>query len=398
MNAQFQAKQTSSSRIHCLDGLRGIAITAVILFHAFARWPNLYAYGDKFVNNAVLNTQLAGVNLFFIISGFVILMTLRKCKSFFDFLIRRWLRLFPAMLICSLLVLFSSGLFPERPAGQARFWDLLPGLTFLGDGLVVHHLWDLFSQFTYVVPNSIEGAFWSLYVEVKFYIIFGAAYFLFGELAGICLIFGLFIVGMEKFLFVRIENGGRLAHALGLERLSTGWPHDLFSLIDKVADLFIFKSYGFFGTGALLFLYYDSGKQIYFIFALIIGLLSAVTLTDTTTANVVFVLLICIAVHSDALRELLANRALVFVGFVSYPLYLIHENMMVAMIVKIGSAFPNMPALIIPILPICVVVILAWLIATFLEPTTKRLLQLFLRPSHASNIAKNDAVPVVAGE
>jgi len=195
-----------------------------------------------------------------------------------------------------------------------------------------------------------------------------------------------------------MENGGRLAHALGLERLSAGWPHDLLSLIDKGADLLALKSYGFFSAGTFLFLYYDSGRRIYFILALIAGLLSAIALNDTKTANVVFVLLICIAIQNDAVRVLLANRALVFIGFVSYPLYLVHENMMVAMIVKIGRTFPNMPAVIIPILPICVVLILAWLIATFLEPTTKRLLQSSVRPSHILKIAKDDAVPVIAHE
>jgi peptidoglycan/LPS O-acetylase OafA/YrhL len=56
------------------------------------------------------------------------------------------------------------------------------------------------------------------------------------------------------------------------------------------------------------------------------------------------------------------------VGFISYPLYLIHENMMVAMIVKIGRIFPNMFAILIPILPILFVVGGAWIIARHLEP------------------------------
>jgi peptidoglycan/LPS O-acetylase OafA/YrhL len=71
---------------------------------------------------------------------------------------------------------------------------------------------------------------------------------------------------------------------------------------------------------------------------------------------------------------LLGNKALVFIGFISYPLYLIHENMMVEMIVKVGWAFPGMPAILIPALPICVVISLAWVIAKYMEPATKAFL------------------------
>ncbi|MBV8474028.1 MAG: acyltransferase, partial [Hyphomicrobiales bacterium] len=156
-----------------LDGLRGIAIALVLLFHAYARWPNLYAYGDEFVGYKWLNTGSAGVHLFFVISGFVILMSLEKAETFTSFLYRRWIRLFPAMLVCTILIVSTAPLFANRPNGDIGHFDWLPGLTLIGD-----EAWR-----SLLGPNvkDIEGAFWSLYVEVYFYVIFGLSFFLVGR-------------------------------------------------------------------------------------------------------------------------------------------------------------------------------------------------------------------------
>ena len=63
-------------RLAYLDGMRGVAILLVLLFHAFARWPDLVPYGDQYQSVPLFRVGFIGVNLFFIISGFVILMTL----------------------------------------------------------------------------------------------------------------------------------------------------------------------------------------------------------------------------------------------------------------------------------------------------------------------------------
>ena len=220
MDPVSPSHQSQQTRIEFIDGLRGVAIIVVILYHAFVRWPELYIYGNRFVGNPVFDTKIAGVNLFFIISGFVILMTLRKCRGFLDFITRRWYRLFPAMLVCSILVLATSGLFPERPSGAIGFFDLLPGLTFSGDGAGTHHLWDPLAGYMGVDITSVEGAFWSLYVEARFYIVFGATYFLLGEYVSIGIVFFLFILSVlssERLLnlhFGPSDVGGHLLSSL----------------------------------------------------------------------------------------------------------------------------------------------------------------------------------------
>ena len=97
-------------RISYLDGHRGIAILLVLLYHAFSRWTELVPYGNDFADFPLFRFGYLGVELFFLISGFVILMTLEKFNSFTEFMYHRWLRLFPAMLICSLFVFFTAAL------------------------------------------------------------------------------------------------------------------------------------------------------------------------------------------------------------------------------------------------------------------------------------------------
>jgi peptidoglycan/LPS O-acetylase OafA/YrhL len=54
-------------------------------------------------------------------------------------------------------------------------------------------------------------------------------------------------------------------------------------------------------------------------------------------------------------------------GFVSYPLYLLHENMMVSLIVKTNLILPQIPSILLPAIPIMFVVGVAWLVAKFID-------------------------------
>ena len=89
-------------RIDYLDAIRGIAVWLVVLYHAYARYEH-FPYGFEYASFPFLKYGYLGVELFFLISGFVILMTLERSRSFINFLYKRWLRLFPAMAIVTLL-------------------------------------------------------------------------------------------------------------------------------------------------------------------------------------------------------------------------------------------------------------------------------------------------------
>ena len=69
------------TRVSHLDGLRGLAILLVIGFHAYARWGNTLPYGTTFANVPLFSIGSRGVQLFFLISGFVIFWTLDKTSA-----------------------------------------------------------------------------------------------------------------------------------------------------------------------------------------------------------------------------------------------------------------------------------------------------------------------------
>lgn len=51
-------------RVEYLDGLRGLAIIMVLLFHSFARWGEIVPYGEKFSAFILFEDGNLGVQLF----------------------------------------------------------------------------------------------------------------------------------------------------------------------------------------------------------------------------------------------------------------------------------------------------------------------------------------------
>ena len=151
-------------RLHALDGLRGIAILTVAMYHYYVHFSaaGLYAWGRQLDFASLHHYSYYAVYLFFMISGFVIFMTLEKCRDMGEFIFRRWVRLFPAMLFASILILCISRNIPHYPFAQ-KILDALPGLTFTD-----HWIW---SRLLHQKVESLDSVFWTLYVEVQFYIL-----------------------------------------------------------------------------------------------------------------------------------------------------------------------------------------------------------------------------------
>lgn len=142
-------------RLKELDLLRFLAAVAVVFFHYAFRG---YAKGDMSVMPYPLLAEPAkygylGVELFFMISGFVILMTAssNNLKAFF---ISRVVRICPAFWVCCTLT-FLITLAIGQPRFTADVYQYLINLTFLSDLMGV---------------PPIDGVYWSLFVEIKFYL------------------------------------------------------------------------------------------------------------------------------------------------------------------------------------------------------------------------------------
>ena len=140
-----------------IDGLRGVAILAVVFFHAF---PNLFSGG------------FIGVDIFFVISGYlitsIIINNLNKDTFFFtDFYARRIRRIFPPVI----LVLASCFIFGWFTLFSNEFKSLGKHIA-AGAGFVSNiALWSEAGYFDNSSQTKPLIHLWSLGIEEQFYII-----------------------------------------------------------------------------------------------------------------------------------------------------------------------------------------------------------------------------------
>jgi peptidoglycan/LPS O-acetylase OafA/YrhL len=137
-----------------LDALRGIAALAVVLFHYFDSYDKRHDHVTEPL--FYIPWGDGGVQLFFVISGFVIFMTLQRAKRPMDFVVSRFSRLYPgywvAIIVTTLAVQGLDVSYYERPT-----LDVVLNFTML-------------QRLSFIPANDIEGAYWTLYVELWFYV------------------------------------------------------------------------------------------------------------------------------------------------------------------------------------------------------------------------------------
>lgn len=137
-----------------LQGLRGIAVLAVVLYHCHPRLAGTWIYGASLWG-------WAGVNLFFVLSGFLITSILLESRSkpryFRNFYGRRVLRIWPVYVLLLVVV------YLEAP------WFIGPSI---GKAILTAPWWAyvLFLQnlFHLSLPPAV-GPTWSLAIEEQYY-------------------------------------------------------------------------------------------------------------------------------------------------------------------------------------------------------------------------------------
>lgn len=150
------------SRLGELDALRGLAALAVVLYHYTTFYDQSFGHKEEMLFN--FKYGYFGVQLFFIISGFVIYMTLTKTKNIKEFAMKRAIRLYPAYIVAAILTFTLTSLYVLE-ALKVNTSTFILNLTMLQG----------------VLPlgiKNVDWSYWSLGIEITFYVICGVLFLL----------------------------------------------------------------------------------------------------------------------------------------------------------------------------------------------------------------------------
>jgi peptidoglycan/LPS O-acetylase OafA/YrhL len=277
-------KRSNTRRITELDALRGIAALIVLSYHYSIRYAELFL-GRTLPAATAVPFGVLGVHLFFVLSGFVIQMTLYRKQTIASFALARFFRLYPVFWCCVCVTFLLTVLYGPRP------W----GLTVLAYNLTM-------------VPKVfhrpfIDGVYWSLAVELYFYFWIALVYLVRNRvniLASLSLWVGL------SFL-----------HALNRPRLPF------------VATYLILDFVPLFAMGIIFYILYDKKheyRRLHLTALFNFSLLTYYLLYGFVPTLVV--LAICAVFFSiiQGWLRFLSHPSLTFFGRISYPLYLLHQK------------------------------------------------------------------------
>ena len=306
-----------------IDGLRGLAILAVILNH----------FNDTLIPGGYL-----GVDIFFVISGYVITSSLfyRNDKSLVNFLLnfysRRIKRIFPALIIFCLICSFLACFFI-----QDLRMNLRTGMTSIfgiSNLYLIKWSTDYFASSTKL---NIFSQTWSLGVEEQFYLIYPFLFWFlspkkknvkkFTNLTLIMII--LSIISFITFKYYLITNQS-LAYYLMPSRF---WEIAIGCLT-------------FFYQGPIKNIFRNNnylGKILISLITLIIFLPISINIYSTFSIVILSSLLISILEKEDFSFKLLTAKSILKLGKLSYSLYLWHWGIIVISKWTIGIHWWSIP-------------------------------------------------------
>lgn len=284
-----------------ITGLRAIAATMVVMIHTNA----LNDFGV--VGQAVTSAGKYGVDVFFVISGFTIAKTFTQARDYRSYLTRRIMRIVPLywFVISIAMVLWLSGLF-SMPYWMQTFGaqpDLYNFLMHLG----------MVSYLDYRIANSLLGVEWTIPIEVFWYVCLPFV-IRFGETV-------LKTIGVILALLILTEIMSHIAReALGTSRL-IGWSPIAHGHLFFIGVLAYHLRARFLSKTPQYIRFFILGAVAIFILSLTLDFSGRSEALALCTAT----LIACVTPsRASWLTKFLTVRPLLFLGSISYSIYLIH--------------------------------------------------------------------------
>ena len=288
-----------------IDGLRGFAVIAVILNHTSSK---------------ILQSGFLGVDIFFVISGFVLTLSLqdKKYENFFEFFTsffyRRIKRLLPALIIFCITTAIFITLF--NPLPQTGHMTGITGLLGYSNIYLLKQSADYFTKEALLNPFTHT---WSLDVEEQFYLLFPFFIWFSG--------FGRQKHSGEKILLNLMLFFSTLSF-LTYVYLNINFP---------ISSYFLMPSrFWEMGFGCILFILYKKNNNLIqkissfppllILFSIFVVMLTPKSNNLFSTPTVVFLtsLLILSVKENTKIYKLFTNKFLNHIGLLSYSLYLWH--------------------------------------------------------------------------
>jgi peptidoglycan/LPS O-acetylase OafA/YrhL len=298
----------ANRRFYELDLLRFIAAVEVMMFHYTIQG---YSIGLSTVDFTAMGLALEyfyfGVEMLFVLSGFVILKSVQQ-KSALGFLSARFVRLGPTYWICVTLtaVVLLAANTNQPPIDLASYFA---NLTMAASAFGYEH---------------IDGVYWTMEVQLVFYA-------------------WVFLVCLMR----QIHNADKF---LGLWLLATILINVFGGLtFTKLDYLLLPKLSCYFIAGAVFFLIYQRGRSLYLwsmvaaCYAMAIGLALSGSLSENPAADVVgntllFALFARIVTHGKGIQ---GRPWMVTLFKMTYPLYLIHQRVGYVLLSKFDGLIPK---------------------------------------------------------
>jgi peptidoglycan/LPS O-acetylase OafA/YrhL len=306
-------------RITTLDSLRGIAAISVVLYHYTSRFR--VKFGHDFSSVYDFKLGFYGVELFFIISGFVIFMTVEQCKDGYEFAFKRLTRLYPTYWLC-LIISFTFLYFIGLDSPKPTIGEFLINLT------MIQHL---------LHTQSVDGVYWSLLPELLFYLM-------------------IFLLAQSRAIKkIYIWGGVWLAASIISSSLSL-YYHDTF-----------LKFAGLFYTGVIFYKIYSGENTLQNHLMIIICYLVVLLNFRAEVYSIPAITFIYLLFYGFVFQKLkfLNVKLLRFLGLISYPLYLLHQEIGYTIMLYLRT-FMHDGALVI-ITPLLIAVALASVVSIYFE-------------------------------
>ncbi len=207
-------KVRREGRVPELDGLRGIAVLTVMIYH-FSIVKRVTDSGIDAAYYKIAAMGWAGVDLFFVLSGYLITGILLEAKGnsqhyFRSFYLRRVLRIFPLYYAYLAAFFVVLPFFANRmlgPGQLAQFVELEKIQLWLW--LYASNLWTFFEG---VHTGLATSHFWSLAIEEQFYMVWPLVVFMLsrGALRNTCVV----LIGLAFFIRVGLDVAGFEPHSI----------------------------------------------------------------------------------------------------------------------------------------------------------------------------------------